>query len=114
MQPRSQPDAAFYDGVVRKSLSVDHDGEGFRLSALTHQDCTAVLDHNREVMLDGGSRTGSFGKVELRIPELVLQKLKRKYPELDSGDREIKVKAWKKFIRSSEAKPWKVSRPRYT
>ena len=110
---RNQSVASLYDGVVRKSLFLDHEGEGLSLHALTHQDCAAILDHNREVMLDGGTRSGSFGKVELCIPELVLAKIKRRYPDMESPDREIRLKAWKDFIASPESKPWKVSKPRY-
>ncbi len=113
MQSRSQqPD--FYDGVVDASLKVDHDGDGFKINRIAHQDCADILQHNREVMLRGGSRTGSFGKVELCIPVLELENLKRRNPELASQDKEIRLKAWKRFIKTTEAKPWKVSQPRYT
>lgn len=107
-------DAALYDGVVRSSLHLDHKGEGLRIARLDHQDCADILKHNQEVMDRGGSRTGSFGKVELCIPELELRNLKRRYPDLASKDREIKVKAWKKFLGTAEAKPWKVSQPKYS
>jgi hypothetical protein len=116
LPPRKAPVASIYDGAVRSSLTVEHSpgGEGFTFSRLEHQDCAAILDHNREVMAAGGSRTASFGKVELCIPELELRKLKRRYPDLASPDKEIRLKAWKRFIQTAEAKPWKVSQPRYS
>ena len=106
-------DADLFDGVVRKSVVVEPESEGGRITALTHQDCSAVLDHNKEVMAQGGARSLSFGKAELCIPELVLAKLKKKYPDLAAPDMQIRVKAWKKFLASSESKPWRVSTPRY-
>lgn len=106
-----QADAAFFDGVVTRSLAVDHDGV---INAVSHQDCRAILDHNKEVMASGGSRTTSFGKVELCIPEVELHRLKKRYPDLGSPDKEIKLKAWKRFIGTAEAKPFKVSQPKYS
>ena len=37
-----------------------------------------------------------------------LVKLKRKYPELDSDDMQIKAKAWNKILKSSESEPYRV------
>ncbi len=112
-QSRLKPHAQVFDEVIDKTLHVEADGKGMILSSLDHQDCAAVLDHNKEIMAAGGSRTSTFGKFELCIPELVLTKLKKKYPELKAPDMQIRVKAWKKFIRSAESKPWRVSVPRY-
>ncbi len=103
----------FYDGLIRHDLSIDQDRSGFKLHRLDTQDCAPILDHNNEVMAQGGSRTGSFGKVELCIPELELYNLKKRYPDLESKDKEIRVKAWKKYIATAEARPWKVSQNRY-
>jgi hypothetical protein len=115
MQQRSQPHSTLYDEVIRSSLHVDYTAadEG-RIYRLDRQDsCAEILKQNQELLDAGGSRTTSFGKVELCIPEIMLRKLKRKYPELDSADRETKVRAWKKFLGTSESRPFRVSRSRY-
>lgn len=104
---------ALFDGVVESSLNLDHSGDGFTVARIDKQDCSEILKHNQEMLDAGGSQSGSFGKVELCIPFLVLEKLKRKYPDLKSQDREIRLKAWKRFISTAEAKPWKVSRDKY-
>ena len=113
--PQPSPHSGFFDGVINKSLTVDHaaGGEGFRIHSLSHQDCSEIMEHNKQAMMSGGAKTLSFGKAELCIPELVLQNLKKKYPELAAPDMQIRVKAWKKFLRSTEAKPWRVSVPKY-
>ena len=103
----------FFDGVAEQRISVDHHDEGFKISRLAKQDCKPVLDHNKAVMAEGGSRTGSFGKFELCIPELELANIKRRFPDLTSPDMQIRVKAWKKYIRMAESKPWRVSQRRY-
>lgn len=107
------PRHKFWDGFIERGVAVDHKDDGFQISRLDKQDCRPVLDHNREMMAAGGSRTGSFGKFELCIPELELHNLKRRYPDLASPDMQTRVKAWKKYIRSVESKPWRVSQRRY-
>ena len=78
-----------------------------------HPNPAAVLKENQEVLDRGGSRTLSFGRLELQIPTSHRAALSLKYPELDSPDWETSLRAWKKFASSAEAKPYKVSRPRY-
>lgn len=114
MRLRSQHDT-FFDGVVNQSVAVDHGdgGDGFKLHALTHQDCSEIMEHNKQAMATGGSKTLSFGKAELCIPELVLSNLKKQYPELEAPDMQIRVKAWKKYLRSADSKPWRVSVKKY-
>jgi hypothetical protein len=73
----------------------------------------AIVDDNREIVGDGGSRSTSFGRVELRIPFRERKLLSLKYPELDSTDWETQLRAWKRFIASPESKPFRVSKPRY-
>jgi len=104
---------AFFDGAVNHSLSVDQDRSGFQLFRHDVQDCAPILDHNREVVAQGGSRAMSFGKVELCIPELELYNLKQRFPDLASLDRDIRLKAWKQYLRLAESRPWRVSVPKY-
>jgi len=112
MQPRLQHHK-FWDGLIEHGISVDHNPDGFQISRVARQDCSAIIEHNREVMAAGGSRTASFGKVELSIPELELRNLKKRYPDLAAPDMQIRVRAWKRFIRSAESKPWRVSQRKY-
>ena len=112
MESRTQTQA-FFDGVVNHSLSVDQHRGGFQLTRHDMQDCAPILDHNRKIMAQGCSRTTSFGKVELCIPELELYNIKARFPDMASPDRDIKLKAWKKYLRMAESKPWRVSVPKY-
>ena len=112
MRSRSQQHS-FYDGIANHSISADHTTEGFTISRVDHQDCKPILDHNREVMAQGGSRTTSFGKFELCIPSLELANIKKRFPDLEAPDMQIRVRAWKKYIASAESKPWRVSQRRY-
>ena len=101
----------FFDGVTKHMVSVDQNhGGGFQMYRLDTQDCRPIIEHNNELMLRGGSRTGLFGKIELCIPELELYNLKRRFPDLASHDRDIRVKAWRKYIRLAESRPWRVSK----
>ncbi|MCP4169338.1 MAG: hypothetical protein GY758_01040 [Fuerstiella sp.] len=72
-----------------------------------------VVKQNQEVLDRGGSRSLSFGQMALQIPMSHLHALKRKYPDLASKDGETHERAWKKFARTTEAKPYIVSRPKY-
>lgn len=110
---RLRPDAHVYDEVVNKSLNVESDGKGLVISSLAHQDCRDILDHNKEVMAAGGARTATFGKVELCIPELELANIKKRFPDLVAPDMGIRVRAWKKYLKLAESKPWRVSQARY-
>lgn len=49
-----------------------------------------------------------WGTQALQIPPGHLHILKQKYPELTCWDKDIRTKAWKKFMASSESKPYRV------
>jgi len=67
----------------------------------------AVADIRRE-----GVRPGTpWGGVELMIPELDYAVLTRRFPDLGSPDHEIRLRAWKGFLATSAADPYRV-RPR--
>ena len=108
-----KPASTVVEDAVRSSLYVDHDAGGFQFSRQDSQDISEIRDFANEMLMDGGSRTTQIGKSELLIPTLVLRQLKKKYPDLDSPDRMTKVRAWKKFLASTESKPWRTSRPKY-
>lgn len=48
-----------------------------------------------------------LGRPALTIPTLDLHRLFRIYPDLKCPDGEIKTRAWLKFMRSSESKPYR-------
>ena len=74
------------------------------------------FDPNREASLAEVKKIRESGIVQkkdafwwqLSFPPMDLAKLKRKYPELDSDDMQIKAKAWNKFLKSSESQPYRV------
>ena len=78
-----------------------------------HGSDAAVLKENQEVLDRGGARSLSFGQMALQIPMSHRVALGRKYPDLDSPDQTIQLKAWQKFIKSAESKPYRVSAPKY-
>ena len=45
----------------------------------------------------------------ISMPEFEYYMLMRRYPDLDSKDSEICTKAWKKWIASSESRPYRVT-----
>lgn len=50
----------------------------------------------------------SFAGWELSIPEVDLKMWKELIPELDSLDRETRMRAWKWFMKSEHADPYRV------
>lgn len=72
----------------------------------------SIITENREVTSRGGSRMMEWGQHQLQIPTMHLKALKLKYPELDSSDADIKLRAWKRFLRSAESKPYRTAVPR--
>lgn len=68
-----------------------------------------ILEFNQALRADPARiRRLKWAKPQLQIPELDLYRLKHLYPELDSPDAEIRLKAWKRFMASSESKPYRV------
>ena len=45
----------------------------------------------------------------LSMTPMQYDKIKKKYPDIGSDDNEIQTKAWKKYIASSESKPYRVT-----
>jgi len=91
---------------LKQSLSL-HDG--YVLSEVHQPERDAIMAETQAIRThDTPPDDLSFGRWCLRIPELDLMLLKRKYPELDSKDGQIKTQAWKKFLSSSESKPYRV------
>jgi hypothetical protein len=63
-------------------------------------------------MNEGGARHLSFGQATLNIPFLDRKMLGIKYPDLDSKDGEIHARAWRKFNKSREADPYRLTKKR--
>lgn len=68
----------------------------------------SVLNTNKAVRDNGGAGELEWGRSELHIPELDFYVLVHRFPELNSPDNEIQHKAWKKFLNSPAALPYKV------
>ena len=72
-----------------------------------------ILDRNAELRKNPGAlRELSFAGLELTIPELHYLRLIQERPDLHSSDAETKTRAWRAFIASSDADPYRV-RDRY-
>lgn len=56
----------------------------------------------------GPATLGGFAYCALSIPELDYRVLLQRFPELNSKDHEEKRKAWLKFAKSPESKPYRV------
>lgn len=69
----------------------------------------AILDLNQRRRLEPDSmRKVDWARAELDIPEAHYHVLCSKYPDLKCWDKEIRSKAWDKFIASSESRPYRV------
>ena len=73
----------------------------------------SILQENHEVRARGGARPLSFGQLTLSIPNADLARIKAANPELSSPDKEIQIRAWKRFADSPAGRPYLVTRPRY-
>lgn len=85
--------------------------EGDRVYNVWDQPATerqAVLDGNTRVRNDRTARRLDWGQPHLRIPELDLELLKQRNPDLASADGQVRRKAWIAFYNSAEALPYRV------
>lgn len=73
----------------------------------------SILKENQEVLDRGGSKHMDWGGLYLSIPNQHLHYWRRRYPDLDSEDGDIKLHAWERFLRSDESRPYRVSKPKY-
>ena len=95
-----------FDGVIWSSWKVEH-GHLVRRQRQPSQD--SVLQFNQELRRNPGAvRPMSFMGLELNIPAVDLRILWKKYPALNSTNGEEKTAAWRKFMGSSEADPYRV------
>jgi hypothetical protein len=70
-----------------------------------------ILERNRDLRNAKAVRdVPGMGRLALTIPLDDRERLRRKYPELDSTDAQTRTLAWKRFIASEESAPYKVSK----
>ena len=68
-----------------------------------------ILEANQELRKSPDAlRPLSFMGWELSIPELNYYALIKKYPDLAAPDKDTSFRAWKKFLKTSEADPYRV------
>ena len=102
----------------RKMRATHHDGEllgnwrivdGQLVRTLTQPREDLILEANQELRKSPDAlRPLSFMGWELSIPELNYYALVKKYPELGVPDHDTRFRAWKKFLGTSEADPYRV------
>jgi hypothetical protein len=68
-----------------------------------------VLEQARQLRVDGTRPGTPWAGSELMIPELDYYVLVRRFPDLASPDAEIRLKAWKRFLGTSLADPYRVN-----
>ena len=68
----------------------------------------SMLDGLQAVRDNRLTRSMDWGVSELEIPVGMLHFLKKRYPDLDSKDHQIKTNAWKKFLASPQSKPFRT------
>ena len=95
-----------FDGELLASWKVE-DGKLVRRMTQPRED--RILDDLSEIRKSPDAlRNLEWAGWELSIPELHFHRLVQKYPELQAPDREICLKAWKRFLGTSEADPYRV------
>ena len=83
------------------------DGQLVRTMTQPRED--VILEANRELRKNPAAiRPMSFMGWELCMPELNYYALIKKYPDLAAPDKDTSLRAWKKFLRTSEADPYRV------
>jgi hypothetical protein len=97
---------AAWDGELFAQWRIE---QGHLVRTVTQPREDRILDANRELRkAPGALRPLSWAGLELSIPELHYYRLVKKYPELASRDGETKTRAWRRFLASSEADPYRV------
>lgn len=94
------------DGVVIRENVID---DGKLYGRLVQPSRNVILDRNAELRKnpDALRPMQSMG-LELTIPVADYYALKKKYPDLSSPDGLTRTLAWKKFLGTAEAIPYKV------
>ena len=102
----TRPPPPTSDGVLFADFKIEG-GELVRRIRQPSED--RILDRNRELRKNPGAlRELTFAGLELNIPVLHYERLTAKYPDLHSLSAETRTRAWRKFMGSSEADPYRV------
>jgi hypothetical protein len=83
--------------------------DGNAITATFDPNVNRILEENKGIRNSGIVKQKADMQWALSIPELHHAQLVKRYPDLASKDGEIHAKAWNKFIRSSESKPYRVT-----
>ncbi len=95
-----------FETSLRASWKVE---QGHLVRRTTQPDRDAIMDANAELRKNEGAlRSFSFMGIALRIPDIDLLKLWKKYPELIAPDNATRRNAWLRFIGSAEADPYRL------
>ena len=68
-----------------------------------------VLEDNQRRRLSCVVPKSSWCEHALSIPEGDMQRLYSRYPELRCWDKDVRTRAWKRFLASSESRPYRVT-----
>ena len=89
--------------------SVPHEGKLYTRPVMSTNIRAAILERNQQLRINPGAQQDlSFGRQVLAIPVLDDYLLKKKYPDLNSPDKQIREIALARFMASSESAPYKV------
>lgn len=69
----------------------------------------AIIEQNALIRAEGLVTNKADLHFALSIPEFDYHLLVRANPDLEAPDRDIKGAAWKRYIASSESKPYRVT-----
>lgn len=102
------PDHVISDGALqRRSKMCNHEGKLY--TEIVQPDRDIILQRNQNLRNNPGVLQDlSFGRLAMTIPEEDYYDLKAKYPALSHPDPKERTKAWKRFMNTSEAKPFLV------
>lgn len=97
-----------FDGVLRRRQWWDNDGHTL-ITEVIQPGHKKILQRNADMR----NSVELFTKLEsmqwaLQIPTNDYAGLLKKHPDLEAPDGEIRNKAWRAFIQSSEAAPYRV------
>ena len=98
------------DSGLRRRTSVSMDGARPILSVeTTAPGSDAILAQNQLIQNEGLVQQKQDLHWSLSIPEFDYAIMVQTNPDLESHDFEIKTRAWKKYIASSESRPYRVT-----
>ena len=93
------------NGMLIKRAVVD----GKAITATLDPQAERILEENKGIRNSGIVKQKADMHWALSLPRIAHANLLKKYPDLASDDGEISTRAWKKFIASSESKPYRVT-----